>query len=52
MNLKKAFNKFDKNISIIYRNYNKIYSENEVLELKNLFIYQRKLFISTMLFSQ
>ena len=37
----------DKNISIIYRNYNKIYSENEVLEIKKFCLStNRNLYIS------
>ena len=47
MNLKKHLINLDKNISIIYRNYNKIYSENEVLEIKKFCLStNRKLFIS------
>ena len=44
---KKHLINLDKNISIIYRNYNKIYSENEVLEIKKFCLStNRKLFIS------
>ena len=44
---KKHLINLDKNISIIYRNYNKIYSENEVLEIKKFCLStNRNLFIS------
>ena len=43
---KKHLINLDKNISIIYRNYNKIYSENEVLEIKKFCLStNRNLFI-------
>ena len=44
---KKHLINLDKNISIIYRNYNKTYSENEVLEIKKFCSStKRRLFIS------
>ena len=44
---KKHLINLDKNISIIYRNYNKVYSENEVLEIKKFCLStNRSLFIS------
>ncbi len=44
---KKHLINLDKNTSIIYRNYNKIYSENEVLEIKKFCVStKRRLFIS------
>ena len=44
---KKHLINLDKNISIIYRNYNKIYNENEVLEIKKFCLStNRSLFIS------
>lgn len=44
---KKHLINLDKNVSIIYRNYNKIYSENEVLEIKKFCLSTRRnLFIS------
>ena len=44
---KKHLINLDKNVSIIYRNYNKIYNENEVLEIKKFCLStNRSLFIS------
>tara|TARA_B100001057_G_C22638123_1_gene867119 strand:- start:318 stop:851 length:534 start_codon:yes stop_codon:yes gene_type:complete len=44
---KKHLTNLDKNISIIYRNYNKIYNESEVLEIKKFCLStKRNLFIS------
>ena len=48
---KKHLINLDKNISIIYRNYNKIYNENEVLEIKKFCLSTRRnLFISNNLY--
>ena len=48
---KKHLINLDKNISIIYRNYNKIYNENEVLEIKKFCLStNRNLFISNNLY--